>query len=162
MEVSMQKEFFKEIEGVKYRTLLFPWSSGMNVKSRLVKFLGPAIDTITTTGKDGGFHLDASKFTDRLSGQDVSSLIVEVLQYTYSEKERVSKEYLDNTFSGDYLNVYKLVLWVVEVNGFFGKGDILGILKKAVTVVPGMSPVSTSMQDSLTNSLNGSSGTQGK
>jgi hypothetical protein len=158
----MVKEFFKEIDGVRYRTLLFPWSAGMNVKSRLVKFLGPAIDTITTTGKDGGFHLDASKFTDRINGPEFISLVVDTLQYTWSEKEQVTKAYLDNTFSGEYLSVYKLWFWVIQENGFFGKGDILGILKKVSGIVPGMSPVSSSTQDSLMNSLSGLSGTQEK
>jgi hypothetical protein len=137
-------ELDKEIDTVKYKTVQFPARSGLAIKTRLVKFIGPILDGF---GKDvgGDMSISLSIFTSKLDDATFVQLILDLLTRTYRNGKMISPESFDIDFAGEYIHLYKVVIFVIESNCFFGKGNIAEVLKslgqKASQILPATSTV---------------------
>lgn len=119
------KEQKRAIDGVDYTVLQFPTREGLRYKTRILKLVGPIVD-----GVKGDDELVLSTFTDKLGDDTVCDLIVSLLSKTFRNGKAITAESFDVDFAGEYLHLYKVVMFVVEANGFLGKANIVEILKK--------------------------------
>lgn len=139
----------KEIDGHKYTVTQFPAREGLKIKSKLVKvitpllipFLGGAKNLISS--KFSEVDIDPSLLThtvqlllNHLSEDEVSNFVMRLLQCTRVDGKEITAELFDMEFAGEYITLYKVLYFVIEVNNFFGNagtGGIMEILKKIDT-----------------------------
>lgn len=120
----------KKIDGVEYRTIQFPARDGLRMTARILEIAGPLFDGIGTD-KSGESTISLSTFTKKLGTDDAfASLIVDLLKSTYRNGELITPQSFDIEFAGKYTHLYKVVLWVIEANGFFGEGIISKIQER--------------------------------
>lgn len=131
------KEFTEEIDGQKYKTIVFPSIRGLGLKTRVIKLVGPVVNG---SSKDS---LDLSSFLSALSETSVSSLALDLLAQTWCVGEKghiIDEEFFNEHFAGDYFHLYKVIWFVINANGFLGKGnigDLMASLKiKMPTILP--------------------------
>lgn len=131
------KEIVEEIDGQKYRTIVFPSIKGLGLKTRVIKLVGPIANG---SSKD---ILDLSSFLSALSETTVSSLAIDLLAQTWLVGEKghiLDEEFINEHFAGDYFHLYKVIWFVIRANGFLGKGnigDLMASLKvKMPTILP--------------------------
>ncbi len=134
----------KTIDGAEYSVTQFPARRGLGLKLRLIKLIGPALAEAAgaLNPANGTNSLMDSEIDPWIIGRAVSSLvegldndtgelILDLLAMTRKNGRELSGEVFDLEFAGDYLTLYKVLGFVIQVNGFFGKGGI-GTLTAAV------------------------------
>jgi len=132
------------IENRKIVVTTFPAREGLRVKTKLVKLAAPsifslmgAVDTSSAAAKDptkdsiGSRDVDMSVvgdsiqgLMDRLGEEEIIKLIFEMLRYTKLDGKDIDEELFDVEFAGEYVLLYKILQFVIEVNHFFGKTGI--------------------------------------
>ncbi len=123
------KEIDKDIDGIKYKTVQFPASSGITLTVRITKQFGPIFDAIGSD-KDNEIDFKASAFTEKLSAPDFLQLIKDLLCNTYRNGSLITSDTFETDFAGEYVHLYKVLLFVIDSNNFFGKGIISKGLEK--------------------------------
>jgi len=147
----------KTIAGLDIKIEQFPATKGVVLKARLYKMvlpvLGPLMKALKITKKsDGGINIDGdfnlsevlpaafSTLAETVDPDKLFALIMDLLNRTYLNNKALNEESLFNeTFSGNYNTMYKVVYEVVMFNNFFDFGDI-GILSEEA---PKQNPVSS-------------------
>lgn len=123
----------KEIDGHTYTVSQFPARQGLEIKVSLLKLIGPGIAALVD-GKQGvsseAMHRAVADLTSKLDASTVS-LIFRLLQFTRRDGKEITEASFDTDFAGEYESLYKVVFFVIDVNGFFGKGGIGNLLSKA-------------------------------
>lgn len=127
----------KVIDDVKFDVTMFPGLYGLKIKGRLLKIIGPAFGqafkslqsgktSILDSDIDFGVVGDAiSKLCERLDDPAVIQLIKDLLSSTKVDGQDANNDAVLNfKFAGKYTTLYKGLLFVVEVNRFFGVRNI--------------------------------------
>jgi hypothetical protein len=133
----------KTIDGAEYSVTQFPARRGLALKIKLVKLIGPALAE-AAGGLDlkEGVNLQEAEIDTGFMGKAVEKLvegmddstgdlILDLLSMTRKNGQELKEAVFDTEFAGDYLTLYKVLGFVIQVNGFFGKGGI-GMLTAAV------------------------------
>ena len=140
----------KEISGKSFSTVQFPTKEGLKISARLVKFIGPIVDTVTDTTSN---RIAFSIFTEKLDDDNFVNLIIDILKYSYCGKDKIDETTFDGIFAGEYMMLYEVVLFVVEANNFLGKGSILTCLRsiqdKILSVMDSTIPNSLPLPEDL-------------
>ena len=131
----------KTIDGAEYSVTTFAARRGLKLKIRLVKVIGPALAeaasgldlkdgvSLQETELGGGFLAKAvSRLVEGLD-DSTGSLIEELLSQTRKDGRELNGTAIDDEFAGDYLTLYKVLAFVVEANGFFGRGNIGSLIR---------------------------------
>lgn len=141
----MISEQRKEINGASYKVSQFGARRGLKVKTKLVKLIAPTI--IAALGSGGKVSLDSvvdsemlskaiKSMLDNLDSDYVVNLIFELLVSTYrNDVEIVGQNgiHFDDVYAGNYGELYKAILFVVEVNfGSFFRELGIGSLDKSI------------------------------
>ena len=127
----------KTIDGAEYGVTQFPARRGLALKLKLIKLIGPALaeaaGALSGNSGTGSFQdteMDpwfigkaVSSLVEGL-GEDTGELILDLLSMTRKNGKELTGEVFDQEFAGDYLTLYKVLAFVIQVNGFFGKGGI--------------------------------------
>lgn len=136
------KDFTEEIDGKRYKTIVFPSRQGLDLKTRVIKFIGPLFNNPVNTQNA---EVDLNNFISKISSSEVSNLIIELLSQTWyvediTKGHVIDESFFDEHFAGEYFHLYKVVWFVIRSNGFFGKGNIGEMLKslgvKTPTILP--------------------------
>ena len=127
----------KSIDGDEYAVTQFPARRGLNLKIRLVKVLGPALAEAAgaLNLSAGAAALEQAGINPWFLGQAVSrlvegldsstgELVLELLSQTRKNNRELNEAAFDLEFAGKYLTLYKVLGFVIQVNGFFGQGGI--------------------------------------
>jgi hypothetical protein len=127
------------IDGVKYVTIQFPARQGAKILVRLTKVFGPIfksfdVDNVTNT------EVDIAAFIEKLDDDSFVQLILDLLMYTKRNGVDITDMTLDTEFAGEYLQMLKVIWFVIRANNFLGKGDIGKMVTK---YFPGMQKTST-------------------
>ena len=111
----------KVIDGKEYAVVRFPFSQGIAIQSRIIKTFGPVIllDKESDTGEA------VSKFVEMLGVDGGFGLVVDILKRTYCNGKVLNERAIDDEYAGEYLHLYKVVLFVIEVNRYIGDVNIL-------------------------------------
>lgn len=140
----------RTIDGVRYSVTTFPARKGLRLKATLVKTLGAAFAELMkglptgslTAGSGAGkstvdveFKLHhaadalAKAFTN-LSEQEYEDLVMRLLETTRRDGKEITAETFDLDFAGEYLTLFRVLMFVLEVNygSFFGKGGLGSII----------------------------------
>jgi hypothetical protein len=131
------KEFTEEIDGQKYKTIVFPSIRGLGLKTRVIKLVGPVVNGSSNES------LDLSSFLGNLSESAVSSLAIDLLAQTWTVGEKghiIDQEFFDEHFAGDYFHLYKVIWFVIKSNGFLGKGNIGELMASLKVKMPTILP----------------------
>ena len=133
------KEFDKEIEGVKFKTIKHPTTTGITLTTRILKFIAPAIGKMEIKGQAlDSFAIELGSIFMQLGFDEANTLFKDLLSRTFADGKIIDTLQYDEIFAGEYEMLYKVVIWVIESNNFFGKGsigDLLNMIKKTSTPV---------------------------
>jgi hypothetical protein len=133
------------IDDVKYVTVSFPARTGAKISVRIIKTFG---SVFTKVGKSiEETEIDIAGFLEKLDDDKVIDLIIELLTYTKRNGKDID---FDIDFAEEYLHLLKVCVWVISVNGFFGKGDILSTLANLIKKTK-EKETTTTTQESPTN-----------
>lgn len=134
----------KTINESIYTVTPFPARLGLKLKMRLIKLLGPSIAKAVTALdlNEGGSVLESeldgdligqaiASLTENL-GDDTVDLMLDLLKSTRKNGVELNEQVFNLEFAGDYVTLYKVLYFVVEVNYgvFFGKGGIGELAEK--------------------------------
>lgn len=124
----MIQEQEKEINGAKYRVQQFAARRGLGLKTRLIKLIAPTV--LAVMGNQGQkVNLDnidpallgkgIQGLLDNLDSDSVIKLVFDLLVNTWRDGVQVTSQngtYFDSIYAGNYAELYKALLFVVEVN----------------------------------------------
>lgn len=128
----------REIDGRTFTVTQFPARQGLKMKARLVRLVGPVLDALPSKAQVAS---DFSKIAQHINPDELVSFAVDMLAYTKMDKKELSEAVIDSEFAGEYVTLYKLLGFVIDANGFFGKGGIGSLLQRAREVgLPVISP----------------------
>lgn len=124
----------KIINGKEYQVTQFPAMYGLRLAVKIVKTLGPGIARLADT-KGGGSILDmdtsnidiASMVDGLMSSLDdknTPAMILELFSSTHRERVLLNEKEFDNAFAGNYVELAKALMFIIEVN----YGDFFGVL----------------------------------
>ena len=125
-------KFDKTIDTGKYITITFPAREGGKLFIRLTKTFGPLFSSIKMDDVMSS-EINLAMFIEKLDDDGVIGLIMDLLRYTKRNGTDITEEVFDEDFSGKYEELLSVVLWIIQVNNFFGKGDRIGKLTTAKT-----------------------------
>jgi len=127
----------KVIDNDSVECTIFPGLHGLRLKGRLLKIVGPAVGKAfsgikTGTGKsvmDTDINLEVvgqaiEGLTESLDNENTINLILDLLTQTRINGESITKNTINLKFAGEYSKLYKVLLFVIEANRFFGKWSI--------------------------------------
>ena len=134
------KEVKTEIDSVKYMTVQFPTRIGLALKTRLLRLMSPSIKDAFSKIENNAISINIAAIFEGLEDDSASKLMLDLLAYTYREGKKIDEESFNLDFAGDYVHLYKVILWIIEANGFFGKGSI-GDMLKGLTQSQVISPI---------------------
>lgn len=135
----------KTIDGHEYTVTSFGGTEGVRIKAVLMRSIGPAIFSIMTSSKEGKFseaEVDPRVFTylfNNLDENQYINFILRLLKNTRRDDVEMTREIFDAEFAGEYGTLYKVLLFVLEVNykkSFFGEGGIGSLLSEIQTSMP--------------------------
>lgn len=136
----------RDINGHKYSVTQFVATEGLRIKIALGKYIGPSLPHFVKGGTNTNV-LDAEldrkgalvaieKLIEHLDEVDTVNLILRMLKSGGVRRDgvEVGNETIFNTeFAGNYIELYKALGFIVEVNygkDFFGEGGIGKLLEK--------------------------------
>jgi hypothetical protein len=104
----------------------------------LLRLIGPALDALPSREQATS---DFTKLAQHLDPDAIVQLCEDLLIYTKINGKEITATIIDTEFAGEYITLYKVIGYVVEVNSFFGKGGIGKLLEKVkITTLPIISP----------------------
>lgn len=120
----------RQFEGHRVSVTPFMARKGLNLQLRLVKILGPAIKDLITTDvmakiKSGekNFELPIEKLISAVesvltgpNSDTLYSLIIELLSNSSVNGTNLTEEMFDVIFAKEYILIYKILFFVLEVN----------------------------------------------
>ena len=142
----------RAIDGTKYAVTTFPARRGLKLQVTLVRTLGPALSELMKAVPKGVstknlLNVDvklehvagalATAFSG-LSEEEFMALVMRLLESTSREGAEITEETFDLDFSGNYMHVYKVLWFVLEVNygDFFGERGLGSIIRRAPVPQP--------------------------
>jgi len=148
----------KEIDGDVYTVTPFLGVEGFKIKTKLLATLAPSVGSALGSVPPGAKSVqdvDISNVLgidtmDRLAKvldeRELTEFILRLLKSTQCNRQEINKEFFDRHFAAAYHTMWKVVMFVLEVNygSFFGEDGIGTLLVAAVT--PGSSPSTTSAE----------------
>lgn len=143
MEKAVFKAKHKEIDGVKVSVNPMPAVQGLQAQIKLIKMLGPALKSLKNIGdieQDLPIGEIVGHLVDSLDQVDTMNFIRKLLAYAFINNDNIdSDDAFNQYFTQNYLLLYKIVVFVLEVNygNFFGQGGIgtmISKIKKPSTV----------------------------
>jgi hypothetical protein len=126
----------KEIDGKRVEVTPFTARIGVMIKVRWVKLIGPSLSSLISNVKDVKGKLDVnttvlaaslSELCTSLDAATTLALIVDTMKTTRIDgHDMFSEQEFDMMFASDYLFMYKVVAYILEVNfaSFFAVGGI--------------------------------------
>ena len=150
----------KEIDGHKVEVTAFMALRGLELKGRLLKLLGPAFSGMVKGIRKGKTILDIDVnmnevgnallgLTENLSQPGVIDLIIDLLQYVQYDGKVLKKETIDMEFAANYMTLYKVLLFVVDANRFFGNRSIGEAIKNQNIIQKMTNTPNTSQEESI-------------
>jgi hypothetical protein len=147
----------KVIDGKSVMVTQFPALPGLRMQLALAKFIGPAVGvlvggdgtnkvTLDTDISAGFIGVALKTLTEKLDESGTITLIRQLLTSTRIDGKEISSDNDFNmTFAGNYMLLYKVLGYVIEVNRFF---DFLttGKAKDILTGIQNMSSPSSTQQ----------------
>jgi len=126
------------IDGKTYNITRYGAREGIGVKIKLGQYLSPIskifknFDPKKESILDNDFDLDEviEAFVMKLDDNTID-FILRMLRPVRVDGAEMTEDVFDQTFAGDYLPLYKLIVKIIEFNCFFGKGSITKMFKKA-------------------------------
>jgi len=116
------------VDGVKYICSHFPTTQGLQLGSRFLGVVMPALADLIKDGLDKqvtGDLVSASIKTllDCAGKEDLSGLMKDMLSTTEIQDESGRREInFDLDFSGRYQHLFQLIVQIAVFQGFFGEG----------------------------------------
>jgi len=140
----------KNIDGFEVSVTVFPGLHGLKIKGKLLRFLGPALGKAVSAikqNKSGLSNVLDSEIDFGAIGEAVAALVeniddniinlfLELLSNTSIDNQDVKKEVIDVKFAAKYFSLYKILLYVIEVNCFFGQRNIGELFAQAPNKIP--------------------------
>jgi len=140
----------KNIDGFEVSVTVFPGIHGLKIKGKLLRFLGPALGKAVSAikqNKSGLSNVLDSEIDFGAIGEAVAALVeniddniinlfLELLANTSIDNQDVKKEVIDVKFAAKYFSLYKILLYVIEVNCFFGQRNIGELFAQAPNKIP--------------------------
>ena len=127
----------KLIDGHDIQVTAFTALKGLSIKSRLIKIISPAFSGLAKSVKlKNGISILDSELNLELIGEalqhlmeniadpKVIDLILELLEFTTYDGKVLKKEIINIEFAANYLTLYKILIFVIDANRFFGKRSI--------------------------------------
>lgn len=118
----MIKSEEKIIDGVNYTVTQFPARRGIKIQTKLAKLLGPTFAALNT-GKGSILDQDVGNLSGavnalvgRLDEDYVVNFVLELLMCTRREGKEITEGLFDTVYAGNYKELYKAILFVLEVN----------------------------------------------
>lgn len=120
----------KKIDGVEYEVTAFGARQGFRLQAAIAKIAAPAIKDLAAALPEGMtdvMSLDIGKLTPAL-GKLVESivendpkgdLIIELLERTQRDGVPIDDRQFDTVYAGNYAEMVKAVIFVIQVNRFF-------------------------------------------
>jgi len=108
----------KEIDGTLYAVKPFNAIKGIGIQTKLIKVLGGSLGTI----QNGGIEKALEILSNNIDDGDVEKLIISlfdtgIFTVVKAEGEPIKKIVdLDTHFIGEYARMWKVVLFILEVN----------------------------------------------
>lgn len=148
----------KTIDEHKIMVTQFNARRGLVLKLQVSKLLIPAIGVLLSGKMQGKTTDDLKKsfmdkdidlgaalqqLADNVEPEKFLAMAIELMSYTRLDGQEINEKSFDTLFIGEYLLMYKILIFVLEVNygSFFGTGGIGNLLPK---VSPKVSPESQS------------------
>ena len=135
----------KIIDDATYTVTQLPARRAIKLKAKLLKLFGPVIAQffVISDSKDDSqeykstFVRAVEKFALDIDPNTIDTLIVEILQGVRKNGMELTQATIDVEFSGDIAGIYKLIMFVLEVNylNFFQMVGI-GHLFEPLTPIP--------------------------
>lgn len=141
----------KEIDGHKYTVTSFGGREGVKIKAKLIKYFGPSLLSLTTIGLQGKKKFSETEIdpellsklfqnlTDQLDEDEYLNFLLRLLKSTRYDNQEINEELFDTIFAGNYLTLYKVIFFVMEVNykkSFFGEGGIGNLTERIKNLIP--------------------------
>lgn len=123
----------KEINGATYVVTQLPARRAIRLKAKLIKLFGPALAQmiLQTSSEDESQNKNSlvsaiESLAASLDPVEFENLIVEILQGCRKNGKELLPQIIDLEFAGDMESLYKLLMFILEVNyaNFF---SMLGI-----------------------------------
>lgn len=124
----------KEINGVKYACSQFPGRHGMKIQARVVALLGPLLGGAMALGAEEG-EVEPDKLAgaflnlSKVKPDEFMSLAFDLLTQTTREGRLIDGAVFDIEYAGNYGELYKALVFVLDVNfsSLFGASGISGL-----------------------------------
>jgi hypothetical protein len=140
----------KNIDGFDVQVTVFPGLYGLKIKGKLLRFVGPALGKAVSAikqNKSGLSNILDADIDFGAIGEAVAALVsniddniinlfLELLSNTSVDGQDVKKETIDLKFAAKYTSLYKVLLYVIEVNCFFGQRNIGELFAGAPNKIP--------------------------
>lgn len=137
----MVKTSEKRIGEAQYSCTQFPARRGLAMQVRLTRLVAPLLAGLDF--KSGESFMDAdismdggrlvNTLLEHLQEQAVVQLVVDLLESCRREGRELNAQEFDMVYAGNYGELAKALLFVIETNSFFGLGpeggNLLGLLK---------------------------------
>ena len=116
----------KEIGGHTVKVVLFPGGPGFKLLLELKQVLGDSIGSLF----GGQIEVAIAKIGGDLSNENVLDFVLRLLEFTYIDErmEGVNKDFFNEHFAGKYGYLFKVLIFVTEVNF----GDFLDETKQGM------------------------------
>jgi len=133
----------KSIDGLQISVTQFPGRRGFKVQTKLLKYFTPLISAFgKAQGKEDAEDVSIidreidteslMRFSESLDNDNALQFVFQLLEGTRIDGREINEAVFDEKFAGNFLTLYKILWFVVEVNfsSFFDEGGIGKILSK--------------------------------
>lgn len=133
----------REIDGHTYSVTTFPAREGLQKKAKLIRVIAPALreafgdlpdiklgEVMSANVSPGALVQGIEALVQRLDESGIDSTIMGLLRYVKIDGKELSEDLFDLHFAGKYVTLYKVLLFVIEANNFFGSVGIGGLLER--------------------------------
>jgi hypothetical protein len=135
----------KEINGATYSVTQLPARRAIRLKAKLIKLFGPALAqmVLQTTAENESKSKNSlvaaiESLAASLDPAEFENLVVEVLQGSRKNGKELLPQIIDLEFAGDMESLYKLLMFILEVNyaNFFTMLGIGSQLQEQINPAP--------------------------
>jgi len=107
-----------DINGHDYACTQFPARKGVALQARMLKLCGSGIASLLSGGMSAevNFTPVIAAITEKLDENDVVKFIEDILACTRRDGAELTPTAIDSVFVGEYLDLFKAVKFVLEVN----------------------------------------------